>query len=189
MQIPLEYVQGTIEWLEFRQNKITATDASVIMGVNKWKTKLDLYYEKTSPVKYKAPNAYMQRGIDLEPLARELFTLKTDIQLEPVVVVSTKYPWMMASLDGGSPKGEVLEIKCCGAKDHSSALAGKVPKHYYPQLQHQMAVCEISEMYYFSFDGIDGEIVIVSRDDEYIEKMIEQEKIFYDCMINKILPT
>ena len=34
----------------------------------------------------------------------------------------------------------------------------------------------------FSFDGIDGVIVEVGRDDDYIERMIELEKAFWGCV-------
>jgi hypothetical protein len=95
----------------------------------------------------------------------------------------------MASLDGISKCGKyVVEIKCPGVVDHAIALSGCVPKHYYPQLQHQMYVCDVSKMYYFSFDGADGVICEVDRDDKYIEKLLEEEKKFYQCMLVKTPP-
>jgi putative phage-type endonuclease len=181
-----ELDQGSQEWLDLRKTKITATDASIIMGANHWKTKIQLYYEKLSNNPPMLPNERMKRGLDLEPVARQLFILQTGIFVEPAVVVSD---WAMASLDGISSDGKVIvEIKCPGEKDHSIALYGKVPDHYYPQLQHQMYVTGVQLAYYFSFDGIDGVAVMVKRDDEYIEKMVEKEKKFYECLINKIPP-
>ena len=43
-----EMQQGTPEWLALRKTKITATDACVIMGSSRWKTKTQLYREKLS---------------------------------------------------------------------------------------------------------------------------------------------
>lgn len=181
----LQLTQGSPEWFQLRKTKITATDACVIMGANHWKTKRQLYYEKISDDPPKAPNARMQRGTDLEPIARELFTIKTGIEAFPAVVVKD---WTMASLDGISHNNEIVEIKCSGDADHSIALKGKVPDHYYPQLQHQMHVCNVDKMYYFSFDGADGVIVELLRNPLYVEKMLVEEIRFYNCLVNKIPP-
>lgn len=182
----VDIAQHSEEWHAIRKTKITATDASVIMGASHWKTRLQLYNEKLSDEPPMAPNERMQRGLDLEPLARSLFTIQTGIFVEPVVLVKD---WTMASLDGMSEDGtKIVEIKCPGEKDHSCALSGKVPDHYYPQLQHQMYVANVQEAYYFSFDGVDGVVLKVTRDEEYIAKMIEEEKAFYECLMNKTPP-
>lgn len=179
-------IQGSPEWLLLRKTKITATDAPVIMGASHWKTKIQLYHEKTSE-KYKPTvNAAMQRGTDLEPIARDLFNIKTRWDMKPAIMVKD---WMMASLDGrDEDSGSIVEIKCPGERDHAIALSGKVPDHYFPQLQHQMYVCDVQLAYYFSFDGIDGVVVKVKRDDDYIEKLIDEEKKFYECLKNRIPP-
>jgi len=182
----LDLVQGTPEWLALRKKKITATDAPIIMGVSHWKTRVQLYHEKLSDAPISIVNERMQRGIDLEPIARDLFCLKTGQKMSPKVLVKD---WAMASLDGMNAYGTVIvEIKCPGERDHAVAISGKVPEHYYPQLQHQMYVAGVQLIYYFSFDGVDGIIVEVKRDDEYIEKMIQEEKKFYECLMNKIPP-
>lgn len=182
-------IQGSAEWLDFRKTKITATDAVVIMGKSKWKTKYELYQEKTGEVSNSFCSEKMQRGIDLEPVARETYIIQTGIEVSPEVVVHYELSWLMASLDGIDDSGEYLvEIKCAGPKDHQTAKEGKVPDHYYPQLQHQMFVASVWEMDYFSFDGKDGVIVKVKRDQKYCEEMIEKEKDFYRCIQEKTPP-
>jgi putative phage-type endonuclease len=183
----LDMEQGSPEWHALRKTKITATDASVIMRASHWKTRIQLYHEKLSNDPPFPPNERMQRGIDLEPIARELFNLKTTWYMEPTVLVKD---WMMASLDGRDAlSGAILEIKCPAEKDHVIALYdNKVPDHYYPQLQHQIYVSGVMMAYYFSFDGMDGVIVEVKRDNDYIEKMLIEEKKFYECLINKTPP-
>jgi len=178
--------QGTPEWLALRKTKITATDAAVILGASHWKTRFQLYNEKISEENNTFKNDAMQRGLDLEPIARDLFEIKTGLKVSPKVVIND---WAMASLDGISDCGNhIVEIKCPGSKDHAIALLGKVPDHYYPQLQHQMYVCDVESAYYFSFDGADGVVVEVLRNEEYIQKMIIEEKKFYQCLINKTPP-
>lgn len=177
MSAVLNIEQGTYEWLEMRKNYITATDAVVIMGYSKWKTPYQLFMEKTGPVVDTPKNAAMKRGIFLEPIARELFEVKINYKLTPKVVIKD---WAMASLDGISDDGRVMvEIKCAGPRDHAIALDGRVPEHYYPQLQHQMYVTDLDKMFYFSFDGDDGVVVPVIRDQNFIDKMVAQELDFY----------
>lgn len=171
-----EYIQGSSEWHALRKTKITATDAAVIIGLNPWKTPYQLYHEKKSNEPPPPANAAMQRGTELEPIAREKFILSTGIRMIPRVVIKD---WAMASLDGISDENEILEIKCSGDKVHAEALQGKVPSYYYPQLQHQMYVCDALKAYYFSFDGNDGISIEVQRDDEFIKTMIDAEYAFY----------
>jgi len=186
IEILAEMEQGTKEWLSLRTQKITSTDASVIMGVNHWKTRIQLYNEKINDIVPSFVNNRMKRGLDLEPVARELFCIQNGIEVFPRIVIKD---WAMASLDGMSECGNFfVEIKCPGEKDHSMALAGKVPDHYYPQIQHQLYVTGLQFAYYYSFDGTDGVTLKVNRDEDYIEKMVEEEHKFYQCIVNKTPP-
>lgn len=185
VQVLDDLQQGSREWLDLRKTKITATDAAVIMGASHWKTKIQLYHEKKSSEHINIVNDRMQRGIDLEPVARELFCLRTRHKMVPKVVVKD---WAMASLDGINNWNEILEIKCPGDRDHAIALSGKIPDHYFPQLQHQMYVCDSEKAFYFSFDGFDGVTVEVPRDDKYIKKMVKEELEFYECLLHDTPP-
>ena len=180
------FIQGTPEWLSLRKSKITATDAPIIMKVSPYKTPLQLYNQKVTTIVPTEITSFMQRGLDLEPIARELFCIKMGVEVLPKVIVKE---WQMASLDGIDATGKCLvEIKCPGHDDHQAALDGKIPQKYFPQLQHQMHVCGIDSMYYFSFDGADGAIVEARLDSNYIEEMLIEEKKFYDCLRAKIAP-
>ena len=142
--------QSSPEWHALRKRKITATDAVILMKESPWKTPSNLYHEKISDRPPSAPNERMQRGLDLEPIAREHFIRSSGVKVTPTVVVKD---WAMASLDGMSEDGNViLEIKCPGQKDHNIALSGHVPDHYRAQLQHQMYVTGLQETFYYSFD-------------------------------------
>lgn len=180
-----EYIQGSDEWLKLRKSKITATDAAAILGISPWKTALQLYHEKKSDEKPKPPTPAMQRGTDLEPVARELFCIKTGHKMEPKVIVKD---WLMASLDGINAWDEILEIKCPLNKDPLLEKEGKIPDHYYAQMQHQMYVCDSQKAFYFCFDGVDGVTVEVKRDDAFIEKMLDKEWEFYQCLKNNTPP-
>jgi predicted phage-related endonuclease len=58
-----------------------------------------------------------------------------------------------------------------------------VPPKYLPQLQHQLAVTGLDMIYYYSYDGQNNACIEVQRDQEYIDKLIEEELKFYKCMV------
>lgn len=185
----MQLKQNTPEWLEFRKSHIGASDAPVIMQVSPFKTPLQLYEDKLDLVPKQQMNAAMQRGHDLEPEALKAFEAETGILMMPRIVVSKKIPYMMASVDGMSlDDSAIVEIKCPGAADHITALAGMVPEHYYPQLQHQMFVCDLDEAYYFSYRPDSHKLITVPRDNDYIEKMLLAEAEFYKCLQTKTPP-
>jgi putative phage-type endonuclease len=182
--------QRTEEWLQWRRGKIGASDAATIMGVSPWSTPHKLWLEKKGRVEDAEPSFYMQRGNDLEEEARVCFERMTGLTIFPEIKQHEKHSWMVASLDGIDFTGKVVvEIKCPGAKAHAIAGTGKVPPIYIPQLQHQMEVCGVDEMYYFSYNGSDGVILKVERDQEYIDKMLVAELKFWETMQLDEYPT
>ena len=183
-------VQQSEEWLKVRKNKIGASDASIIMEASPWKTPYQLWLEKVSSDHLYKKSESMQRGLDLENEARVKFEEMTGLFVLPEVRFHKEHEWMMASLDGiDIEQKNVVEIKCPSKIDHNIALNGEIPTKYFPQLQHQIEVCEIDMAYYFSYDGENGTIVKVYRDDKYIKQMLTKEEEFYECMQNFIAPS
>jgi putative phage-type endonuclease len=177
--------QGSEEWLEWRKNKIGASDASAIMGISPWKSAYQLWQEKIGLRDPEAPTDRMKRGLELEPIARQRYEEMTGNVVEPCVLVHPKHDWMIASLDGMSMDNRrFVEIKCVSENSHEIARQGDIPKHYYCQLQHQLAVAGLDSCHYFSFNGTEGVIVECFRDDDFINEMIEKEKEFHLCIEN-----
>lgn len=174
------------EWYLLRKVKIGASDAATIMGMNLWEKPYDLMLEKLGLLPPKEMNERMQRGLNLENKARDLFYRLTKKVMLPKVVISKYHDFMFASLDGIDMWGkEILEIKCPGKHAHNMAKKGKVPSYYYPQLQHQLSVTGLQMAYYFSYDGEEeGAIVEVPRDDIYIGHLVDAEKEFFTTMLS-----
>jgi putative phage-type endonuclease len=183
-------IVGTPEWEEARKEYITATDLPIIMGVSKWKSVDDLYLEKIGKI-VPFKNHAMRRGLDLEPEARKIFENRFATLVDPQFVVSEKVSWAAASLDGWDNEEMLVEIKCPGQPDHNVALEGKVPRHYYPQLQWQMMVTDQPYMYYFSYRPECTSPIAtikVPRDEEYIQDMLVKAEGFYLSVKNRIPP-
>jgi len=179
-------MQGSKEWLKLRKSRITATDAAICMGLNPWKDTLQLYNEKLDIIPQEDCNAAMQRGIDMEPIAREAFEKETGYLVFPQVIVQD---WQMASLDGMDLHGFVqVEIKCGGKKLHDMAKKKVIPAYYRCQIQHQMLMTGLEYSYYYSFNGNEGIVLVIERNDDFIEEMVVAEKQFYECLISRIPP-
>ena len=185
-----DHLQGSAEWLEMRRSHIGASDAPIIMGVSPWRTPLQLWKEKRGLLMEDRETFAMSRGKALEAEALQAFEVDTGLMMIPGgVYYHPEHPVLMCSLDGMSVLGETaVEIKCPGAKDHQLALSGRVPDHYYPQLQHQMAVLGHQHIWYYSYDGTSGKAVRVLRDDAYIVDMIARELAFWELVVSGVEP-
>ena len=163
--------QKSQEWLQWRRSKIMASDAPIIMGVSPYKNAERLLEEKIGCFETQASH-WMQRGIDLEPVALSEFEKEKNLIMFPCVGLHEN-GWMASSFDGMTLEEDVIvEIKCPGKRDHALAVKDKIPEKYYPQLQHQIYVSSLQMTYYYSFDGEKGITLEVKRDDVYIENMI-----------------
>jgi putative phage-type endonuclease len=188
--------QGSPEWLALRRKHVCASDAFEVMGLSKWTSRQEALERKQGIRPEKEHNYLMERGIKLEPVARRMAEQMLDNLFIPGVYTSIQYPFMLASLDGVCIDNKmILEVKCTNKKNHELAKNGKIPDYYMPQVQHQIAVCQVDCCNYESFIELgkspitnmpiyEGVIVVVARDDAFIERMIEMEWEFYQEMTN-----
>jgi putative phage-type endonuclease len=128
------------QWLEWRQNKIGASDMGGIMGVSPFVSRFDLLQIKLG-MKKTRDNPAMAQGRQLEDSVLNMVkTRLKDKELMSVTCESVAHPWMVAQLDGFSFHNQV-EIKCpMSPKLLMQIEAGGIPLHYLYQLQAQMLV-------------------------------------------------
>lgn len=183
--------QRTNDWHGWRKLGLGSSDAPIIMGVSPYSKLLKLWEQKVGISKGFEGNWATMRGNKMEPTARADYELRYDIEAAPMLVVHSQYDFMRASLDGYNRElGIVLEIKCPGKKDHSSAQMGEVPKHYYPQLQHQLMVTGAREAHYYSFKDGKGILIKVAPDLTYIKELARREiKFWYENVLTKLPPS
>lgn len=176
----IKLCQGSEDWHLYRRSHLMATDSAKILGINPWSSALDCYNEKIRGAETICTPA-MQRGIELEPKARELVNKLYTLELKPKVFESIKYPWMGASLDAISDDCKTLfEIKCPGDKAMIKAFNNEIEPTYIMQCNKQMLVMGLEKMillYYFN-DVIYHEVPIY-RDEERIKRIIKAETNFW----------
>jgi len=175
--------QGSKEWLSWRKTVITATDCSCIMGNNPWTTAYQCWQRKLGLIEELKSNEAMERGKRLEPIARERFIERNGIPMNPVVVESSEFDFLGASLDGISFLGNhILEIKCGGSKLHAMAESGQIPQYYIDQIQHQLLVTRAEKCFYYSYNGNDGICIEVLPDPTFENRFLPKAREFLRCV-------
>ena len=141
------------EWLEERKKGIGGSDASVIMGLNPYKTTADLWKEKTGRIIAEdiSNKEYVKYGTLAEEYLSELFKLdfpgyNVDHE-ENSIIKHPKYPFLFASLDGSltnKDTGErgVLEIKTTNILNNAQKEKwnNRIPDNYFCQVLHYLNV-------------------------------------------------
>ena len=184
--------QNTGAWLDWRQGGLGGSDAPIIMGVSPFKKYQLLWAEKMGqepePInEFQA--AIFQRGHDLEPDARDLVNEALGEFFVPMCGEHEEYPWMLTSFDGMSEDGDtILEIKCPGETGFLEVQESEqVPEHYWPQVQHQLAVSGASRCIFAVYrPEIDPLPILIEvfPDPAYIEGLIYREKAFWESVVN-----
>jgi len=99
----VELQQGTHEWLEWRHKGIGASDASTVMGENRFKSSAKLLQEKRQPAQGSFQNAAMALGTQLEPEARRRHIANTGRDVRPVCL-RPEYPTRLAKSESRWPR-------------------------------------------------------------------------------------
>ena len=143
-----DQIQGTKEWHAWRHEGIGASEAPIIMGVSRFKTSYELWQQKIEPTPPTDKRSYyMDKGHEMERIARAQYCLETMTDWQPVLVVHPENKRLRASLDGwDEDEKAVWECKYMGiekwtnVQDENLTTRQRVSKEYYPQLMHQALV-------------------------------------------------
>lgn len=182
--------QGTLEWLQARAGKFTASRMAELVATTKsgyaasrknYLAELLIERMTGEPTEH-FRSKEMEWGTEHEPEARALYQLKHDVDVYTVGFI--QHPTM--DYAGASPDGLVgteggVEIKCPNTATHIETLrTGKVPKKYQLQSQWVMECAEREWIDYVSYDPRmkDSRLVMyvqrVRRDDDAIAWLREE---------------
>jgi putative phage-type endonuclease len=180
------------EWLLLRRNGIGGSDAAAIMGLNPWRTAMDVWLEKTGEfTRDDEENEQMYWGTVLEAVVAEEFTRRTGLKTRRrnVMLQSRKHPFMIANVDRlvvGEPAG--LECKTTGLYNADDWRIG-IPEYYFPQVQHYMAVTGYDTWYVaVLIGGQEYKHYEVPRDDGFIRELLAAERDFWRRVTEKVPP-
>lgn len=201
------------DWLKCRCCGIGGSDAACAIGMNKYKTNVDLWMEKTGQ---KNPEDISDKpavafGNHAESHLRQLFSLNYPqyaVKYHPYrMYASEKRPFIYATLDGElhdhfSGEDGILEIKTCTIQNASqwNEWECRIPDAYYIQVMHQLAATERSFAilcaYLRYYSKSDTELRAQTRHyrierkdvQDDIVQLIEKETAFWESVKNQDKP-
>lgn len=173
------------EWLQERMTGIGGSDVGTILGVNKWKSKTQLFFEKTNPeMIQEISNDAIHFGNVLEDVVAEEFAARTGkkVRRDNRMLRHPDHHFMMANLDR-VVVGEKALLECKTTSQYNAEQweDDNVPAQYLCQIQHYMAVTGFEKAYIAVLIG--GQSFIwkeIERDDELIQIIIDAEKDFWE---------
>ena len=183
------------EWLEWRKKGIGGSDASVVCGINRYKSPVELWMDKTDQLPYQEAGEAAYWGTLLESVVRTEFTKRTGIEVKQVnqMLQSVEHPFMLANLDGQCIHPD---YGICGfeAKTASAYKASEwddaIPDEYQLQCQHYMAVTGYQGFYIaVLIGGNTFRWKFIERDEELISMLIELETVFWNHVKDLTPPT
>ena len=173
------------DWLEYRKQGIGGSDASVVCGINRYKSPVELWLDKTGQLPPQEAGEAAYWGTQLEPFVRAEFTKRTGIEVIHTMQLlqSEEHPFMLANLDGICDVPDVgkciFEAKTASAYK-ASEWEDTIPDEYMLQVQHYMAVTGYRGTYIAALIGGNSfKWKFVERDEELISMLIELESNFW----------
>lgn len=183
------------EWLQWRKEGIGGSDVSIICGINKYKSALELWMEKRGYKESEEAGESAYWGNTLESIIREEFTKRTNLEVDTISLMlkHPEYDFMLANVDGivNDDEGKkcIFEAKTASAYKLDQWKDDEIPEEYMLQIQHYMAVLNYKRTYIaVLIGGNTFKYKAVDRDEELIHMIIEIEKNFWDCVLNDVPP-
>lgn len=178
--------QRSQEWLDIRENMITASDAASAIGDNRYETPEAFVRKKVLRTQW-AGNAATAHGTLLEPLVRDLYDAKFGRKTHEVGIVQHRdYPWLGGSADGLTEDGLLVEIKC----PLTRKIEPKVPVHYMPQIQLLLEITDLEECDFVQYrppktEGSEPEFVVVriGRDRDWFVKNLPKLQAAWERIV------
>lgn len=194
-------------WRQERKKGIGGSDVGAILGVNKFRSVSDVYYDKIGAKMIRKETEKskitLQIGNSLEEVVAEAFQDRypsIEVHSDNAMYQHEKYPFALANIDRRLilPDGTnaILECKTLSSAaewestDFCKGIQGKCPLSYEYQVRHYMAVLDLDLAIIVGLDLLTKNlyIVYVPRDTEIENKMLAAEMEFWYFVENKKAP-
>jgi len=178
------------QWLEVRQSGVGSSDAAAAVGLNPYRSALELWMDKTGradalpQIDPHDESSPMYWGTLLEPIVAAHYTKRTGRRVRRLnaVLQHPQHPWMLANIDRevlGCADVQLLECKTAGLNGARLWKDG-VPEYVQLQVMHQLAVtgkqaADVAVL----ICGQELQIHRIERDEALIEQLIALERRFW----------
>lgn len=186
---------STEEWLEFRRTGIGGSDASVVCGINRYKSPVELWMEKTGQWPNQETGEAAYWGHQLESMVRDEFTKRTGIEVTLVkrILQSETHPFMLANLDGicQHPNYGTCVFEAKTASTYKSGeWEDAIPDEYVLQVQDYLAVTGYKGAFIaVLIGGNQFKWKLIEKDEELIAMLIQLEMRFWGHVQSNVPPS
>lgn len=181
------------DWHELRAKRIGGSDIGAILGVNPYKSIIDVYIDKTEGSTFKGNESTYWGHIHESTIMKEFGKRHKEfiVYQAPYSVIDD---FLIANLDGvlkDKENGEygVLEIKTTNAFNYKDWDGDVVPQYYYAQVQHYLMLTGYKFAYIaVLIGGNHYKDFKIERNEEDIELIRNKASEFYNENILKLIP-
>lgn len=181
------------KWQELRGIGVGGSDIGAILGVNKYKSPIDVYVDKTEGNK-SIGNRFTHFGHKLEKVVFEEFQERHQNIKCYTVPYTIQRGVCVANVDGMVYDTEkdrygVLELKTTSEYNKDEWSGDTVPQSYYAQVQHYLFVTGLSFAYIACLiGGNDYKEFYIERNLDDIDLIDEKSKEFWKNHVEKRIP-
>lgn len=202
--------QPRIDWLKGRQTGIGGSEIAAIVGLNQYRTPMQIWESKVNPVQDEETSQPAYWGIVLEDVVAKEYAKRTGYKVQRVntqmrhpdfqfaianidrAVVNPEIAGRVFWKDGKLTTDRILECKTANGfsvKQWGEVGSDQVPDSYLIQCQWYMGVtganiCDLAVL----IGGQDFRIYTINRDDELIADLLQQGAAFWELVKNNIAP-
>ena len=180
------------QWVELRRSGIGGSDASTVMGLNPYSSKLTLYADKKGILPEKEDTERMRVGRDLESYVAQRFSEATGkkVKRSGHMWQHPVYEFILANIDREiDGEDAFLETKTTMNYEKHDYDSGEIPMNYYVQCVHYLAVTGCNKAYlavlvfgkgFYWFE--------IKRDEDEINALIDNEVEFWQDYVLRDRP-
>jgi putative phage-type endonuclease len=164
------------EWLKLRRQGLGGSDAAAAAGLNKWKSPLALWLEKTGQVEPPEPGEAAYWGIMLEDVLAREFSRQTGLKVKRrnALLRHRRHHFMLANVDRLVVGQEIgLECKTTGQFNKDDWEENRIPYEYLLQCQHYLAVTGFKTWY----------IAVLIGGNKFTWREIKRDEQIIDCLV------
>ena len=183
------------KWLEERKTYLGGTDISAVIGVNPYRTALDVYLDKTSSdTVLQQDNEAMYWGRTLEDIVLNEYSKRTGVNIIPPMGThyDIKHRFLACNIDGWVENGIILECKTAGARtadQWGEEGTDEIPESYLCQVAWYCAItgahrADIAVL----MGGQDFRIYTYHANQNFQDKLIQAGVDFWQSHVLKLCP-
>lgn len=202
--------QSRIDWLKQRQSGIGGSEIAAIVGLNQYKTPMQIWESKVNPVQDEETSQPAYWGTVLEDVVAKEYELRTGNKVQRLTkqmrhpdfnfaianidraIVNPEISGNVRFKDGKITTDRILECKTANGfsvKQWGDIGSDQVPDSYLIQCQWYLGVtgasiCDLAVL----IGGQDFRIYTILRDDDLINDLLQQGAAFWELVQNKIEP-